>query len=70
MRLIKNLVDQDIFKKFLITLCIVFIETLLFIKVLIFLDCHTVTLNLSVSIKNQKKLFTKLIKLFFFYRET
>lgn len=70
MRLIKNLIDQDIFKKFLITLCIVFIETLLFIKVLIFLDCHTVTLNLSVSIKNQKKLFTKLIKLFFFYRET
>lgn len=70
MRLIKNLVDQDIFKKFLITLCIVFIETLLFIKVLIFLDCHTVTLNLSVSIKNQKKLLTKLIKLFFFYRET
>lgn len=70
MRLIKNLIDQDIFKKFLITLCIVFIETLLFIKVLIFLDCHTVTLNLSVSIKNQKKLLTKLIKLFFFYRET
>lgn len=67
MRLIKNLVDQDIFKKFLIILCIVFIETLLFIK---FLDCHTVTLNLSVSIKNQKKLLTKLIKLFFFYRET
>lgn len=70
MRLIKNLTDQDISKKFLITLCIVFIETLLFIKVLIFLDCHTVTLNLSVSIKNQKKLLTKLIKLFFFYRET
>lgn len=70
MRLIKNLTDQDISKKFLITLCIVFIKTLLFIKVLIFLDCHTVTLNLSVSIKNQKKLLTKLIKLFFFYRET